>query len=614
MDRFKITEADINNNNVKSVVGSRLTGTVQENKNVFDRLVEFIAGKFNGLVDFLSGTGAAAEIGAAPQRPDGPETVQGQLNEAASTQNAHASRTDNPHSVTSEQVGLGNVLNVQQASKVEFEAHRTDTANPHSVTKSQVGLGNADNTSDVNKPISTATQTALNAKVDKVTGKALSTNDYDNTEKASVASNTTARHTHSNKALLDSYTQIEANLADAVVKKHAHSNKSLLDTYAQTEVNLEDAVTKKHAHANKTVLDGITEVTQVLGSATNKVPSEKAVSDAMVDAGADDMVKAIYDPTGKNTNAFDSENHDYDNSTSGLTATNVQDAIDESAEQISTMSTRVDTLEASLLTVYGVKIDTLNSNPSTALTYIDNAVGFTPASGNNGAFSYGSWEDKFPFNQIRPCLYKDGAVNYYLNPNDYTKKLDGSTSDITTGADGDVMVEFPKVYWKFESVGTDLFIRYSPYKVDGGYKCLAHTRGSTEKDKCYISAYLGNDLASKLRSLSGKMPTASKTIGAFRTLAQANGAGYDQMAYYQMLMLQVLFVVMFKNRDSQTALGRGYVDGNSESIATGGTNAKGMFYGEATGKQQIKFCGIEDFGVIYFASSMVFILTQAEIC
>ena len=41
--------------------------------------------------------------------------------------------------------------------------HRARTDNPHSVTKSQVGLGNADNTSDVNKPISTATQTAIDA-------------------------------------------------------------------------------------------------------------------------------------------------------------------------------------------------------------------------------------------------------------------------------------------------------------------------------------------------------------------------------------------------------------------------------------------------------------------
>lgn len=106
---------------------------------------------------------------------------------------------------------------------------------------------------------------------------------------------------------------------------------------------------------------------------------------------------------------------------------------------------------------------------------------------------------------------------------------------------------------------------------------------------------MGFNLTSKLRSLSGRTPTASQTIGAFRTLAQANGAGYDQMAYFQLLMLQVLFIIMFKSRDSQTALGRGYVDGNSSAINTGGANAKGMFYGETTGKQQNKFCGIEDF-------------------
>ena len=42
--------------------------------------------------------------------------------------------------------------------------HIADTNNPHNVTKAQVGLGNVDNTSDINKPISTATQAALDAE------------------------------------------------------------------------------------------------------------------------------------------------------------------------------------------------------------------------------------------------------------------------------------------------------------------------------------------------------------------------------------------------------------------------------------------------------------------
>ena len=48
-------------------------------------------------------------------------------------------------------------------------SHISNTSNPHATTKAQVGLGNADNTSDANKPISTATQTALNAKQDTLT-------------------------------------------------------------------------------------------------------------------------------------------------------------------------------------------------------------------------------------------------------------------------------------------------------------------------------------------------------------------------------------------------------------------------------------------------------------
>lgn len=54
-------------------------------------------------------------------------------------------------------------------------------------TAAEIGLDNVDNTSDIDKPISTATQTALNTKVDKIDGKQLSTNDYSNEEKETVA-------------------------------------------------------------------------------------------------------------------------------------------------------------------------------------------------------------------------------------------------------------------------------------------------------------------------------------------------------------------------------------------------------------------------------------------
>ena len=65
-------------------------------------------------------------------------------------------------------------------------------------------------------------------------------------------------HTHSNKALLDTYTQTEANLADAVAKKHEHTNKDVLDGVSADKVTAwDDAVAKKHEHTNKDILDGV---------------------------------------------------------------------------------------------------------------------------------------------------------------------------------------------------------------------------------------------------------------------------------------------------------------------------------------------------------------------
>jgi len=62
------------------------------------------------------------------------------------------------------------------------------TVTPANQTKSQVGLSNVDNTGDANKPVSIAQQSALDLKVDKITGKGLSTEDYTASEKNKLAS------------------------------------------------------------------------------------------------------------------------------------------------------------------------------------------------------------------------------------------------------------------------------------------------------------------------------------------------------------------------------------------------------------------------------------------
>ena len=91
----------------------------------------------------------------------------------------HISDKNNPHDMTAEQLALGNVDNTsdidkpvsiaQQAAidaakeqlKAAIDAHVADKNDPHNTTKEQVGLGNADNTADIDKPVSTAQQAAL---------------------------------------------------------------------------------------------------------------------------------------------------------------------------------------------------------------------------------------------------------------------------------------------------------------------------------------------------------------------------------------------------------------------------------------------------------------------
>lgn len=69
-----------------------------------------------------------------------------------------------------DQAGITSDINAVQTN---LETHINNKSNPHEVTKDQVGLGNVDNTSDANKPISTATQTALNGKFSATDGNAL---------------------------------------------------------------------------------------------------------------------------------------------------------------------------------------------------------------------------------------------------------------------------------------------------------------------------------------------------------------------------------------------------------------------------------------------------------
>ena len=241
--------------------------------------------------------------------------------------------------------------------------------------------------------------------------------------------------------------------------------------------------------------------------------------------------------------------------------------------------------------VFGVSIDLTNSNPETSVTYTDDAIGMEAGSS--------AWYEKAIFKDIRPCLFKDGAVVGYLNPDNFAQFEDGSAADITSGDAGDVMIEIPKTGYKITNANNVLTVQITNDPKKDGFCYKAHTRANEgDRDKLYIGAFLGSNKANKLRSISGVAPQNNTTLTDFRIQAKANGAGYDLFAFYPMTLLQCLYLIKYKNLNSQSALGEGYTgDMDWEFMAknTGATIDKGMDYGSADAMEQMKFLGIEDF-------------------
>jgi len=243
--------------------------------------------------------------------------------------------------------------------------------------------------------------------------------------------------------------------------------------------------------------------------------------------------------------------------------------------------------------VYGFTINEAQSDPTASVTYTDDATAFAKGSSD--------WDTSPLFKNIKPCLFNNGSVVGYLKRDDYTKFENGTAADITSGSAGDVMVEIPKMAYYMEKSGSvvtcKVFLGNDAKSVDSRYSYLPFSRSSEgDRDKIYIGAYLGYTSSGKLRSLSGKTPTANQTIGTFRTQAQANGTGYQQFTFYPLTLLQLLYIIKYGSLDSQASLGSGFsYSSNLTAAITGGTDLKGFCFGEATGKLQMKIFGIEDF-------------------
>ncbi|MFA6377143.1 MAG: hypothetical protein WCW63_00810, partial [Acholeplasmataceae bacterium] len=131
--------------------------------------------------------------------------------------------------------------------KTAYDHSQLTSGNPHQVLKSDLGLGNVENTTDLNKPVSTATQTALDLKANKTTtiaGVYLQDNITSSELKLAMSLNNVENTTDLNKPV-STATQIALNLkADQATTYTKTETNAALDlkadqatTYTKTETN-----------------------------------------------------------------------------------------------------------------------------------------------------------------------------------------------------------------------------------------------------------------------------------------------------------------------------------------------------------------------------------------
>lgn len=241
---------------------------------------------------------------------------------------------------------------------------------------------------------------------------------------------------------------------------------------------------------------------------------------------------------------------------------------------------------------------------SGTVEYTDGASNFMPMQMQDGELDPGSWAESWLVRNIKPGLLKNGVPQYYLKKTapltfDYSTQANGDAADVTTGDDGDVMIFFPLVYYKFyeQTVGSDRYVgcKFSLTPQDDTWCANAFlNRSGVPQEYMCMAAYDGSEVGGKLRSLSGYAPSNNKTIGAYRALATANGAGYEQQEWSKRAFLQAMFPMLFKSKDCQAALGKGTVSAPN-AIISGTLNDKPLCWGDQTGTNGVKFLGIEHF-------------------
>lgn len=300
-----------------------------------------------------------------------------------------------------------------------------------------------------------------------------------------------------------------------------------------------------------------------------------------------------------------------------------------------------------LATIYKFSISpSWESDPTMKVTYPyahmkdgDN-VDYTPAAMNysDGYFDLGSWRND-DFFMPRPCMVdKYGNVEYYLDPTDYTKKEDGTESDVgkstSAAKELNAMMEWGRngrqIWYKivpyrdqynedseWNGKSADVFI--ADRQVDEDYQAPSFINENGDLvDHFYTGIYPANTYNrygdnTALKSQSGKYPfsTGPTSVEYLIDFAEKNNRGYVTtdnhiwgiVTYADRLLINLLTILITKSLNAQEKIGAGYVynGGSTPSFnrQTGAMNQDGMFFGKpyiSTGSNDygVKLFGMED--------------------
>lgn len=109
--------------------------------------------------------------------------------------------------------------------------------------------------------------------------------------------------------------------------------------------------------------------------------------------------------------------------------------------------------------------------------------------------------------QYKGCVANGAAINYYLDPNDWSKKADGGNS-VLDGTDGAVRVHIPKFYGKSGVEGTKRWVRMSTIKMDNTW---------IEIPEMLVDAYRS--------TVDTTVSATPKAVSVVNTTAQFRGGG-----------------------------------------------------------------------------------------